>query len=144
MNDDIKSVDFIRAIPKTDLHVHLDGSLRIPTLIEIAKERGVKLPSYTESGLRELVFKDKYKNLEEYLQGFAYTCAVMQDSESIERIAYELAIDCFNDGVRYIEPRFAPQLHVGDNFSMEDVLKAADRGLARAKKEINSKKEIAC
>jgi len=143
MKSNITSIDFIKAIPKTDLHVHLDGSLRIPTLIELAKARGVTLPSYTESGLKELVFKDKYKNLEEYLQGFAYTCAVMQDSESIERVAYELAIDCFNDGVRYIEPRFAPQLHVGEKLTMEDVLKAADLGLARAKKEINLKKEIA-
>ena len=72
------SAAFIRAIPKTDLHLHLDGSLRIPTLIELAKEHRVKLPSYTEDGLRRLVFKDKYASLLQYLQGFAYTCAVMQ------------------------------------------------------------------
>ena len=65
--------DFLRAIPKTDLHLHLDGSLRIPTLIELAKSRNVKLPSNTEEGLRELVFKDNYENLPDYLKGFAYT-----------------------------------------------------------------------
>ena len=70
--------EFIRRIPKTDLHLHLDGSLRIPTLIELAKKQRVKLPSYTEDGLRRLVFKDQYPNLPEYLKGFAYTCAVMQ------------------------------------------------------------------
>ena len=48
------SQEFIRAIPKTDLHVHLDGSLRLPTLIELARERKVALPSFTEQGLNEL------------------------------------------------------------------------------------------
>jgi hypothetical protein len=53
-----------------------------PTLIELAKRQRVKLPSYTEDGLRRLVFKGKYANLPEYLKGFAYTCAVMQTAES--------------------------------------------------------------
>ena len=49
---------FIREIPKCDLHVHLDGSLRIKTLIELAQAGKVKLPSYTEEGMLEKVFKD--------------------------------------------------------------------------------------
>ena len=52
--------ELILALPKTDLHVHLDGSLRVSTLLELAKEYDVHLPSYTEAGLRELVFKDEY------------------------------------------------------------------------------------
>ena len=55
----------IRKLPKTDLHVHLDGSLRIPTLIELARQHHIKLPSYTVEGLRELVFKETYQNLPE-------------------------------------------------------------------------------
>jgi len=70
------TTDFIRNIPKTDLHVHLDGSLRLSSLIEMARQRGVKLPSETEEGLRELVFKQRYNNLVEYLEGFSYTVAV--------------------------------------------------------------------
>ena len=65
--------DFIERLPKTDLHVHLDGSVRISTLIDLAREYHVELPSYTEEGLRETVLKDRYRNLSEYLQGFAYT-----------------------------------------------------------------------
>ena len=84
--------ELIRKLPKTDLHVHLDGSLRIPTLIELAKHHNIKLPSYTVEGLRELVFKDTYKNLPEYLEGFLYTTAVMCDKEAIERIAYEFCL----------------------------------------------------
>jgi len=134
--------EFIQAIPKSDLHVHLDGSLRIETLIELAKDQKIKLPSGTASGLRETVFKDKYGNLAEYLKGFQYTCAVLRDAESLERVAYELALDNFAEGVRYIEPRFAPQLCASEKLGIEEVLHAVDQGLHRAKSEINQKKEI--
>jgi len=125
------SRDFIRAIPKSDLHLHLDGSLRIPTLIELANERGIELPSRTEAGLRETVFKESYANLGEYLRGFAYTCAVMRDAEAIERIACELAEDNIAEGVRYMEVRFAPQLHVHDDLPLKDVITAVATGLQR-------------
>lgn len=134
--------EFLRRIPKTDLHLHLDGSLRIPTLIELAKRHRVKLPSYTEDGLRRLVFKDKYAHLPEYLQGFAYTCAVMQTAESLERIAFELAEDNLAEGVRYIEVRYAPQLHINDRLNMEEVVAAVCRGLARAQKRHNLSKAV--
>lgn len=133
------SNDFIRDIPKTDLHVHLDGSLRLPTLIELAKERGIELPSYTSEGLRELVFKEKYDSLDEYLRGFSYTSAVLNDFESLQRAGYELALDCFAEGVRYVEVRFAPQLHMSDTMSFEEVMKAVDVGLRTAMDEINRK-----
>jgi adenosine deaminase len=128
---------FVRSIPKTELHVHLDGSLRIPTLIDLAKRNKVKLPSMTESGLRETVFKDKYKDLWDYLQGFNYTCAVMQNAESLERIGYELIQDHLTEGVRYIEVRFAPQLHMHEKLSMKQVIAAVCKGMDRARKEHN-------
>jgi adenosine deaminase len=134
------SQDFIRAIPKTDLHVHLDGSLRLPTLIELARERHVELPSFTEEGLNELVFKPSYKDLNEYLAGFAWTLKVMQDAEGLERTAYELAMDNWAEGVRYFEARFAPQLHMSEGFGFEAVVSAVDRGLRRAREEANRKR----
>ncbi|MEO8362078.1 MAG: adenosine deaminase family protein [Vicinamibacteria bacterium] len=136
------TADLIRRLPKTDLHVHLDGSLRIPTLIELARERNVKLPSNTVEGLRELVFKDTYKNLPEYLEGFLYTTAVMNDAEAIERIAYEFAQDNQADGVRYVEVRFAPQLSVKDGLPMTAVVGAVDKGLRRAAAEFNARPEV--
>jgi len=134
--------EFVRRIPKTDLHLHLDGSLRIPTLIELAKRQRVKLPSYSEDGLRRLVFKGKYANLPEYLQGFAYTCAVMQTAESLERVACELAEDNLAEGVRYVEVRFAPQLHINDRLDMEEVVAAVCRGLGRAQRRHNQSKAV--
>ncbi len=128
----------LAALPKTDLHCHLDGSLRINTLIELARERDVALPSHTESGLRELVFKDQYRDLPDYLHGFAYTCAVLTDEEALERVAYELGQDCLAEGVRYLEVRFAPQLHVRNGMDVSRVLSAVDRGLDRVRSEHES------
>jgi adenosine deaminase len=136
------SEDFIRALPKTDLHVHLDGSLRLGTLIDLAKGRKVEMPSYTEEGLRDTVFKERYGSLQEYLHGFSYTCAVMQDEEALEQVAYELAWDNINEGVYYIEPRFAPQLHITDRMEMAGVLLAVHRGLKRAKDEHNRSEAV--
>jgi len=129
--------EFIRDIPKTDLHVHLDGSIRIPTLIELAKENNVPLPSYTEEGLKETVFKERYANLGEYLSGFQYTCAVLQTDEALHRCAYELACDNFAEGVRYLEVRFAPQLHCRPGMDMEAVLSHVNDGLNRAATQFN-------
>ncbi len=137
------SRDFLLSIPKTDVHLHLDGSLRLSTLIDLAQEYNVKLPSYTEEGLRETVFKDKYASLEEYLAGFAYTTAVMQHEAALERVAYELAQDNLAEGVRYIEVRFAPQLHQHKHMNAINVLKAIHKGFERAKREFNSRPEVA-
>ena len=127
--------ELLLALPKTDLHVHLDGSLRLGTLIALARDRGISLPSETEEGMNALVFKPSYASLGEYLAGFAYTCAVLRDEEALERVSYELAWDNIDEGVRYIEVRFAPQLHMGGGMSFDQVLSAVDRGLDRARRE---------
>lgn len=128
---------FLLDLPKTDLHIHLDGSLRIGSIIDMAKEQKLKLPSYEIEGLRELVFKDGYKDLNEYLHGFMYTCALLQDPESLERAAYELAWDNINENVLYLEVRFAPFLHTNEKQDIRRVLEAVDAGLRRAKREYN-------
>lgn len=134
--------EFIARIPKTDLHVHLDGSLRLQTLIELAAEQQVTLPAPDVAGLREKVFKEKYGSLTEYLQGFGLTCAVMQTESALERVAYELAVDNQQEGVRYIEVRFAPQLHQHQHLNCIAVLRAVSRGLERAKEEFNAREEV--
>lgn len=137
------SRDLLERLPKTDLHVHLDGSLRLETLIELAKDRGVKLPSETPEGMRELVFRDRYEDLNQYLEGFAYTCSVLRDEEALERTAFELGEDCLAEGVRYIEVRFAPQLHLRPGLDVPRVISAVDRGLARAEREHGARPEVA-
>lgn len=134
--------EFVAKIPKTDLHLHLDGSLRLSTLIELGRENQVELPAYSEAELRRLVFKDRYAGLNEYLEGFAYTTAVLQNKSALERVGYELAQDNQHEGVRYIEVRFAPQLHQNARMSCIDAMVALNRGLAGAKIEFNSRPEV--
>ncbi len=139
---DLRLAELILALPKSDLHVHLDGSLRLATLIDLARIHSVELPSYTEQGLLELAFKPAYNDLGEYLEGFKYTCAVLQTEEALERVAYELAEDCQNEGVCYLEVRFAPQLHVHPDLSLAQVVRTVARGLDRAEQAYNSRDEV--
>jgi len=130
-------------LPKTDLHVHLDGSLRLSTLIDLAKSRKVALPSQTEDGLLDQVFRERYRDLPEYLEGFRYTVAVLQDAEALERATFEMCEDAQAEGVRYIEIRFAPQLHVRPSFELADVVRAVDRGIRRAADAFNRRPQVA-
>lgn len=136
------TTEMIRAVPKSDLHVHLDGSMRLSTLVDLARSRQVDLPSYEEQGLCELVFKPSYANLTEYLAGFSYTCRVLQDDEALEQVACELAEDALAEGVRYLEVRLAPQLHASRSTELYDVLAAVTRGLNRAAAAFNVKAAV--
>lgn len=132
----------IQKLPKTDLHVHLDGSIRLETLIEISKKENLELPSFTVEGLHETLFKSHYQSLEEYLKTFAYSCAVMQKPEFIEQIAYEFAVDNQQEGVRYVEVRFAPQLLINPHQDMKTVLRRVNAGMLKAQKEFNAQPEV--
>ncbi|OFZ20968.1 MAG: adenosine deaminase [Bdellovibrionales bacterium GWB1_55_8] len=134
--------DFIRKIPKSDLHVHLDGSVRIPTLIDISKKQKLKLPSYTVEGLNKLLFKDNYESLVDYLQCFGFTIPAMQTPENLERIAYEFAKDNIAEGVCYVEVRFAPQFHVNKKMDFEATLASVAKGMERAQKEYNNSAKV--
>lgn len=131
------SSELIAILPKSDLHCHLDGSMRLSTLIELALEQGVELPSYTVDGLIDLVFKKEYASLSEYLRCFQYTCAVLRSPEAIERVAFEMAEDVIEDGVRYLEVRFAPQLLVSSGADCVQTFVSVNNGVARAAREFN-------
>lgn len=138
------SMDFIREMPKADIHLHLDGSLRLESMLDMAAKAGVELPADTVAGLREKVFKPHYNNLGEYLSGFQYTCAVLRNLENMERAAYELAVDNQAEGVNYIEVRFAPQLLMDphQDISFDKVMHAVNDGLQRAKEEYNGREDV--
>jgi len=127
---------FLLRIPKADLHTHLDGSIRIPTLIDLARQQNVPLPSYDPTELKRTVFPETYASLEEYLCGFGYITTVLRTPESLERVAYEVAMDAYDVGVRYLEVRFAPQLHaIPRKLAIEEVILSVNRGLERAARE---------
>jgi len=91
--------------------------------------------------MREKVFKDSYKDLPEYLTGFKHTCDVMRTGGALERIAYELGVDCFKEGTRYIEVRFAPQLHI-DPTCKRAGAGAGGQGKAEVKTTTNGNPQI--
>lgn len=105
-------------------------------MLELARERGVALPASTPSALAHYMRVRDATTLEDYLERFHLTLAVMQDAEAIERIAYELAEDHARENVRWVEVRFCPALSTEGGLLAEAVLDAALAGLARAERDL--------
>jgi adenosine deaminase len=135
--------EVIRSLPKTDLHVHLDGSLRLETILEIANKEGISLPATTAEGLRDAIGCGRhFGSLVEYLRGFDITLRVMQTEESLERIAFELAEDAHFENVRYMEVRYAPMLHTRRGLKLTRVVEAVLQGLRRARETYGIKANV--
>ncbi|MBK6513116.1 MAG: adenosine deaminase [Polyangiaceae bacterium] len=129
-------LSFFEQLPKTDLHVHLDGSLRLSTIIELAKEYGVELPSTHPAELsKALNLGQNCGSLVEYLKAFNVTLAVLQQRDALYRVAYELAEDAAKENVRYMEVRYAPMLHTRQGMRLTSVVEAVLSGLRQAHEE---------
>ena len=121
------------SLPKTDLHVHLDGSLRLETILELAVQNGIKLPADNREQLAAAIGIGKqHGSLEEYLKGFAITLSVMQNAPALTRIAFELAEDAHKENVRYMEVRYSPMLHTEAGMKLTLVVEAVLEGLQAA------------
>ncbi len=127
---------FFERLPKTDLHVHLDGSLRIPTILELAEKDGVDLGADTEKKLISRIGPGKmHASLNDYLEGFDLTLSVMQTEESLYRAAYELAEDNHKENVEYFEVRYSPVLHTQKGLSPTVILESVVEGLKDAERD---------
>ncbi|MGD2071590.1 MAG: adenosine deaminase [Gemmatimonadota bacterium] len=125
----------IEALPKTELHVHLDGSLRPATMLDLADEYGKRLPASDVEGLREAMHAGDARNLEEYLAFFDVMISLLQHPSALERAAYELAVDNAAENVRYMEVRYSPILHTREGLPLPETVEAPLRGLERARAE---------
>ncbi len=131
-------LSFFERLPKTDLHVHLDGSLRVGTILELADEQGVDLPADSpEELLKAMNCGIRTGSLVEYLKAFDVTLRVLQTEQALSRVAYELCEDAANENVRYMEIRYAPMLHTKLGLRLTTVVEAVLSGIARAREELN-------
>ncbi|MCC6619816.1 MAG: adenosine deaminase, partial [Deltaproteobacteria bacterium] len=130
------SPSFIARLPKTDLHVHLDGSLRLETIIDLAGQQGVKLPADDPQGLAKAIHMGEIcHDLNDYLKAFDVTLAVLQDEDALYRAAYELAEDAAKENVRLMEVRYAPILHTRKGVPMTRIVEAVINGLNDARRD---------
>jgi adenosine deaminase len=129
------TMELLQSLPKADLHCHLDGSLRLKTILELAEKNRVKLPANTEDGLAKAIHMGEIcASLTDYLQAFDITCAVLQTEEALERAAFELAEDAAAENVLHLEVRYAPVLHTRQGLSMSRIVEAVLAGLHRAER----------
>jgi len=96
-------------IPLVELHRHLDGSIRLETILELADQHGIKLPAKTVAGLAPFVHIDKSApGLMAFLERFEHMTAVLVNADACRRVAYENVQDAWAEGIDYIELRYSP------------------------------------
>jgi adenosine deaminase len=122
----------VEAMPKAELHLHLDGSLRIDTALDLARTRGIDAPRDWTGMFDALVAPERSADQAELLRAFELPIALMQDAEALERVAYELVESKAAERVRYLEIRWGPLLHVVRGLSPADGIAAVVRGGTRA------------
>ena len=115
-------------MPKAELHLHLDGSLRIDTALDLARTRGIDAPRDWAGMSAALIAPMPCADQAELLRAFDLPIALMQDAEALERITAELVETKAADGVRYLEIRWGPLLHVARGLSLADGIAAVCRG----------------
>jgi adenosine deaminase len=129
-------LEALRKLPKTDLHLHLDGSLRPRTVWELARDQKVKVPARTLGELeRRLRAGERTKSLADYLKIFDITLSVLQERAALERVSYELAEDCSRENVRHVEVRYSPILHQKHGLDLPEILEPVLDGLKAAERD---------
>ena len=124
----------IRSVPKVLLHDHLDGGVRPQTAIELARDQRYVLPTTDAGELAAWFHRGAQRgSLPLFLEGFAHTCGVMQTADALERVAYEMMEDMREDGVVYVETRFAPVFHTDRGLHWDEAVSAVIKGLERGR-----------
>ncbi len=126
----------IQRLPKCDLHVHLDGSIRVETIRDAAHKLEVRLPTQDLRKLAKYVqAPPDCRSLSDFLKAFEVFYPALKDPEVLERISYELCEDASKERIRYMEVRFAPVLQATETFPMEEVVKSVLEGLKRGERD---------
>ena len=116
-----------------DLHLHLDGSLSLSTVRRLARNAGVALPDDDAVLLQRLSVAPDCRNLNEYLEKFAFPLTLLQTADALTIAVSRLIEELYEQGLIYAEIRFAPQLHCAKGLTQTEVVEAAVKGLQNAK-----------
>ena len=120
----------IEKLPKVELHIHLDGSIRPSTAAYL-------LNKSIDDVSNNMIASDKCEDLNEYLTKFDYPEKILQTKENLERVAYELALDLKKDNVIYAEIRFAPLKHIKEGLTLDSVVDSVLDGLSKVNIKTN-------
>jgi adenosine deaminase len=132
--------EFLNSLPKVELHCHLDGSVRVETILELAKKHNVELPKTNYDDLKSyLEVGDDCKDLLDYLKAFSVTNSVLQTKDALTRAAFELSEDAAEENIRVLEIRFSPLLHTEKNLSLSEIVDAVIEGKSKAEKKYDIK-----
>jgi adenosine deaminase len=127
--------ELIARLPKAELHLHFDGSLRPATMLELARDAGVELPATDPESLARIMLVQDARHLEDYLARFDITVSLLQTEAAIERVAYEMVEDAAADNLRYMEVRYDPHLSTHGGLTMDQVVAAQRRGFDRGERD---------
>lgn len=131
------SIQQLRSLPKIDLHRHLDCSMRWSTLLEIATTLKLDFPQNPHKQQQHFLVTEPMVNLEAVLNKFLIAQKVLASEEILERLAFEVCEDAFNDGIRILELRYAPTF-ISDghkNLTFEKIHSAFLKGIQKAKSQ---------
>ena len=124
------NLDRLRRLPKAELHVHLDGSLRPETAVELAAQVGI--PLTLERAMARLVAPPRCRDQAELLGFFDLPISLLQTAPSLQRVTAELVESMADDGLTYAEIRWAPRLHLEGGLSVNAVIEAVATGIGAA------------
>ena len=132
------------AMPKSELHLHLDGSLRIETALELARSRGVDAPASYGAMFDALVAPAQGASQAELLTRFELPISLLQDAEALELVTAELVETKAAENVRYVEIRWGPSLHQRNGLSLAEGIAAVCRGAREAAARTGSTVRLIC
>ena len=140
----MSTIDF-HSLAKTELHCHLDGSLSLPTIRQLAAMANIDLPASDEELKHHVTAPAHCENLLDYLEAFDYIRPLLQTKEALTLAAYDVAKQAALENVLYIEVRFAPELSMDQGLTVPETIDAVCDGLRQAQEEFGiTAKALVC